>query len=222
MKQKKKAPKKKSHLYEILSLRKLPWNFNWLKYTLLTVVLVSMAGVPAGYAEGTSDMDNGAPSYDDSANVPGMEFELGIIQDIERDGTLVLTNGKRIKVSESLLRNPALHLQREILIYIKGGIPRVDSEGRITGATVILNSPNGANASADQSVREVTASGNSIAYSMAARSTVTPPLMTAGNGMIPTAIVSANVVADDFFATSEGNVSGSALLSGIAEKGEQG
>jgi len=220
MKQKKRAQKKKSILYEILSLKKLPWNYNWLKYALLTALMVGMVSVPRAYAEGTSEMDSGAPSYDDSSVAPAMEFELGVIQDIEGDGTLVLTNGKRIKVSESLLKNPALHLQREILIYIKGGVPHVDREGRIVGAVVLLNSPDGGSAPLEGFERESKAGDYSIAYAMAARSTVTPPLASA-QWTASSPVANGNIVADSFFSTSDGTISGSALLSGIPDHNEQ-
>lgn len=66
------------------------------------------------------------------------EFMAVTVDDVREDGTLFFTNGWKMKVPRKITDDFFRLRGKEVLLYIRGGMPRLDQEGRIVGSFLAL------------------------------------------------------------------------------------
>ncbi|GEM_PF-4683930 len=145
---------------------------------LVAAIFLLAGSVSSGYADNNvqdSGVNSSGPGFGPSSN----EYELAIIKEIQSDGTLLLANGRRIKIQEADLKNPSLYSNRKVVIFTKGGIYHLDREGRIVGSLVILNAPyqiENANTDSSSEGNFMGTRNSDLSYGLASKSTVAAPL----------------------------------------------
>lgn len=177
----------------------------------LFVVLTSRPG----YAEDQFrefDPASGAAGF----GAPQSEYQIGVIERMESDGTLTLTNGTKIKVSESDAHHSSLHPGREILVFVKNGIRRFDREGRMMGVLIMAPAESIVSDAREAGSLRTQPLAGAEERNLAAQMAVAPPV---GRYLAKENTRQAQVFylgadqKEEFFIDSEGQVSGSVIIS---------
>jgi len=122
----------------------------------------------------------GAPVIAGPGAVSATLCSVAAIQEIHPDGTLLLSDGKKIRMPEQALGHEAVKLREEVVLLTKAGMTELDSAGRVQGWVLILDpSERECLPEEDEKTPEADAAENflrGIETGMAGRSTVAVPV----------------------------------------------